>query len=125
MWRSNPPSQPSRAPPPFDPVVEAWLDSLPPPAAKPSSKEIRQWRLTNYYGLGRSVFVTCIVLRAVSLAIALSVTCIIASVLAQRQGAFDVALDRLVPIVVVVGSLALSTGLLDEVMLINVDYSAR
>jgi hypothetical protein len=95
---------PSRAPPPFDPVVEAWLDSLPPPAAKPSLRELRQWRLSNYYGLGRSVFVTCLVLRAVSFVIALAVTAIIASVVAG-ESQFFVA-HRLVPILVVVGYLS-------------------
>ena len=101
MWRINLRSQPSRPSPPFDPIVEAWLDSLPPPVVKPSSRELRQWRLTNYHGLGWSVFVICLVLRAASLAVALSVTGIIASVIAGRHGPFN-AIDRLVPIVVVV-----------------------
>ncbi|KAK4234276.1 hypothetical protein C8A03DRAFT_18786 [Achaetomium macrosporum] len=100
MWGFNLRSQPSRPPPPFDPVVEAWLDSLPPPSTTPSSKELRQWRLSNYHGLGRSVFLTCIVLRAVSLAIALAVTGIIASVIANRHGPSG-AYKGLVPVLVV------------------------
>ncbi|KAH6850459.1 hypothetical protein B0I37DRAFT_114631 [Chaetomium sp. MPI-CAGE-AT-0009] len=106
MWRINLRSQPSRPSPPFDPAVEAWLDSLPPPTSKPSSKELRQWRLTDYHGLGWSVFVTCNVLRTASLIIALSVTGIIASVAAGRQGPFY-ALERLVPILVVCPVVAL------------------
>ncbi len=105
MWRINLPSLPSRPPPHVDPVVEAWLDSLPPPTTNPSIKELRQWRLNNYHGLGRSVFVTCIILRAASFAIAVSATGVIASVVAQRHSPFDV-LDRLVPVLVVVGSAA-------------------
>ncbi|KAL2195158.1 hypothetical protein P885DRAFT_41370 [Corynascus similis CBS 632.67] len=106
MWRINLRSQPSRPSPPFDPIVEAWLDSLPPPVVKPSSRELRQWRLTNYHGLGWSVFVICLVLRAASLAVALSVTGIIASVIAGRHGPFN-AIERLVPIVVVCPIVAL------------------
>jgi hypothetical protein len=104
MWRISLPSQPSRPSPPFDPVVEAWLDSLPPPTAQPSVKELRQWKLTNYHGLGWSVFVVCNVLRSASLAVALSVTGIIASVVAGRQDPIY-ALERLVPVLVVVCSL--------------------
>ncbi|KAK4041263.1 hypothetical protein C8A01DRAFT_34676 [Parachaetomium inaequale] len=106
MWRISLPSQPSRPSPPFDPIVEAWLDSLPPPTAKPSLKELRQWRLTNYHGLGWSVFVVCNVLRTASLAVALSVTGIIASVVAGRQGPIY-ALERLVPVLVVCPVVAL------------------
>lgn len=94
-------STPSRPPPPFDPLVEAWLDSLPPPTAKPSLKELKQWRLNDYHGLGRNVFVTCLILRIISLAIAGTVTSIIASVVAERQGPFY-AVERLVPLLVVV-----------------------
>ncbi|KAL2131844.1 hypothetical protein VTI74DRAFT_4558 [Chaetomium olivicolor] len=93
-------SQPSRPPPPFDPIVEAWLDSIPQPTVKPSIRELRQWRLSNYHGLGRSVFVTCLILRAVSLAVALAVTGIISSVMAKRQGPTFI-LQKLVPIIVV------------------------
>ncbi|KAJ4302023.1 hypothetical protein N0V88_002156 [Collariella sp. IMI 366227] len=79
-------SQPSRPPPPFDPVVEAWLDSIPPPVVRPSAKELRQWRLRNYHGLGRNVFITCLILRGVSFAVALVVTGIISSTVAGRSG---------------------------------------
>jgi hypothetical protein len=105
MWSINLRSQPSRPAPPYDPAVEAWLDSLPPPTAKPSSKELKQWRLTDYHGLGWSVFVTCNVLRTASLLVALSVMGIIASVAAGRQGPFY-ASERLVPVLVVVSCLA-------------------
>lgn len=101
MWRINLRSTPPRPPPPFDPLVEAWLDSLPPPTTKPSLKELKQWRLNDYHGLGRNVFVTCLILRAISLAIAVSVTSIIASVVAERHGPFY-AVERLVPLLVVV-----------------------
>ncbi|KAL2175200.1 uncharacterized protein P884DRAFT_248360 [Thermothelomyces heterothallicus CBS 202.75] len=100
MWRINLRSQPSRPSPPFDPIVEAWLDSLPPPTAKPSSEELKQWRLADYHGLGWSVFVICIVLRAASLAISLPVTGVIASVIAGRRGPFS-AIERLLPVVIV------------------------
>ena len=90
----------------MDPAVEAWLDSLPPPTTKPSIKELRQWRLNNYHGLGRSVFVTCIILRAASFAIAVSATGVIASVVVLRHRPYDV-IERLVPVLVVVGSAAL------------------
>jgi hypothetical protein len=103
---------PSRPPPPPDPLVEAWLDSLPPPTARPSLKELRQWRLTNYHGLGRSVFVTCLIIRAISLAVALSVMGMIASVVAGRPGPFSV-LGRLVPVLVVVRSIP-SVGALEH-----------
>lgn len=103
MWRINLPSLPSWPTPHFDPVVEAWLDSLPPPTTRPSIRELRQWRLNNYHGLGRSVFITCIILRAASFAIAVSATGVIASVVAQSHRPFDV-LQRLVPVLVVVGS---------------------
>jgi len=101
MWGVDLWSPPPRPPPPCDPVVEAWLDSLPPPPTKPSTKELRQWRLTDYHGLGRNVFVICLVLRAISLVAALVVTGIIASVVGGRAGGFTAA-DRLVPILVVV-----------------------
>ncbi len=106
MWRINLPSLPSRPTPHLDPAVEAWLDSLPPPTTKPSIKELRQWRLNNYHGLGRSVFVTCIILRAASFAIAVSATGVIASVVVLRHRPYDV-IERLVPVLVVVGSAAL------------------
>ncbi|EAQ86163.1 hypothetical protein CHGG_07416 [Chaetomium globosum CBS 148.51] len=106
MWRINLRSQPSRPAPPYDPAVEAWLDSLPPPTAKPSSKELQQWRLTDYHGLGWSVFVTCNVLRTASLLVALSVIGIIASVTAGRQGPLG-AFERLVPVLVVCPVVAL------------------
>ncbi|KAK3308337.1 uncharacterized protein B0T15DRAFT_105583 [Chaetomium strumarium] len=99
-------SQPSRPPPPFNPVVEAWLDSLPPPCAAPSSKELRQWRLSNYHGLGRNVFVTCLVLRAVSLVIAVSVTGTIASVVVNRHSPSGVY-NGLIPVLVVCPTVAL------------------
>ncbi|KAK4119189.1 hypothetical protein N657DRAFT_582198 [Parathielavia appendiculata] len=102
-------SPPSRPPPPYDPLVEAWLDSLPLPAARPSLKELRQWRLTNYHGLGRSVFVTCLILRGISLAVALSVTAIIAGVAAGRPGPLY-ARDRLVPVLVVCPVITLWTS---------------
>src|SRR5690554_6724141 len=101
-------TQPSR-PPLLNPAVEAWLDALPPPAAAPSRKELRQWRLTNYHGLGKSVFVTCMILRSVSLATALSVTGLTASVAARRRCPFG-GVDRLVPSLVVVGSLRVLTS---------------
>ncbi|KAL2162910.1 hypothetical protein VTH06DRAFT_6746 [Thermothelomyces fergusii] len=106
MWGIKLRSQPSRPSPPFDPIVEAWLDSLPPPLAKPSSKELKQWRLTNYHGLGWSVFVICTALRVVSLAISLSVTGVIASVIAGRRGPFS-AIERLLPVVIVCPVVAL------------------
>lgn len=103
MWRIKLGSQPSRPSPPFDPIVEAWLESLPLPTTKPSSKELKQWRLSNYHGLGWSVFVICIVLRTASLTIALPVTGVIASVIAGRRGPFN-AIERLLPVVIVVRS---------------------
>ncbi|KAK3297145.1 uncharacterized protein B0H64DRAFT_119154 [Chaetomium fimeti] len=106
MWRINLRSQPSRPSPPFDPAVEAWLDSLPPPTTKPSAKELQQWRLTDYHGLGWTVFVTCNVLRTASLIIALTVTGIIGPVAAGRQGPLY-GLERLVPILVVCPVVAL------------------
>ena len=109
MWRINLPSLPSWPTPHLDPAVEAWLDSIPPPTTKPSIRELRQWRLNNYHGLGRNVFITCIILRAASFAIALSATGVIASVVARAHGIhrpYDV-LQRLVPVLVVVGSTVL------------------
>ncbi|KAK3906395.1 hypothetical protein C8A05DRAFT_29755 [Staphylotrichum tortipilum] len=101
MWGTTLGSPPPRPPPLFDPVVEAWLDSLPPPPTKPSPKELRQWRLAgDYHGLGRNVFAVCLILRGVSLVVALVVTGITASVVGARAGGFA-APDRLVPILVV------------------------
>ncbi|KAL1837401.1 hypothetical protein VTJ49DRAFT_3925 [Mycothermus thermophilus] len=106
MWGNKSRLQPSRPPPPFDPFVEAWLESLPLPAVKPSRKELRQWKLTDYHGLGKSVFVTCLILRAASLLIALTVTALTASVVAHRPAVRE-ALERLVPSLVVCPIVAL------------------
>lgn len=108
-FRFSPPSRQSHVHvhahgPAFNPSIEAWLDSVPLPSTKPSSTDLRQWSGHRFYhGLGRSVFVTCAILRAVSLAIALAVTGIIASVVAGGHGLYFV-LDRMVPVLVVVGS---------------------
>ncbi|KAL2261932.1 hypothetical protein VTK26DRAFT_2967 [Humicola hyalothermophila] len=91
-------------PPASDLTIESWLDSIPLPPTKPSSTDLRQWRLREgrhyYHGFGRSVFVTCAILRAVSLVIALTVTGIIASVVAGNHGRYFV-LERMVPVLVV------------------------
>ncbi|KAK4100202.1 hypothetical protein N658DRAFT_428391 [Parathielavia hyrcaniae] len=109
MLGINVQSPPSRPAPPSDPLVEAWLDSLPPPTIRPSPKELRQWKLTNYHGLGSSVFVTCLILRGISLVVALSVTVIIAGVAAGRPGPLY-ARDRLVPVLVVCPIITLWTS---------------
>ncbi|KAL2268924.1 hypothetical protein VTJ83DRAFT_3770 [Remersonia thermophila] len=106
MWGNKSRLQPSRPPPPFDPFVEAWLESLPLPAVKPSRKELRQWKLTDYHGLGKSVFVTCLILRAASLVVALTVTVLTASVVARRPAVRE-AHERLVPCLVVCPMVAL------------------
>lgn len=104
MWGFNLRSpRPSRSAPIFNPVIEAWLDTVPPPTAEPSSGELKQWRrLGNYHGLGRTAFVTCIILRAVSLVIALAATGIISSVVAGNHGQYY-ARDRMIPVLVMVG----------------------
>lgn len=56
----------------------------------------------NYHGLGRTAFVTCIILRAVSLVIALAATGIISSVVAGNHGQYY-APDRMIPVLVMVG----------------------
>lgn len=94
-------STPSRPAPAFNPVIEAWLETLPLPPTAPSSRDLRQWRLGDYHGLGRSVFATCIILRAVSSTIALIVTMLVASIVAGSPGPYY-RLDSLVATLVVV-----------------------
>ncbi|KXX77621.1 hypothetical protein MMYC01_204402 [Madurella mycetomatis] len=91
---------PTRPASTFNPLVEAWLDSLPPPAVKPSRRELRQWRLRNVDSLGRDFFLTSILTRSISFALATAVTAIVLSIVVGKSGPLH-ALDRLLPALVV------------------------
>ncbi|GAB1314773.1 hypothetical protein MFIFM68171_04983 [Madurella fahalii] len=91
---------PTRPAPTFNPVIEAWLDSLPPPAAKPSRKELRQWRLRNVDGLGKDFFITSILIRSISFVLATAVAGIVLSIVVGESGPQH-ALERLLPALIV------------------------
>ncbi|KAL0465995.1 hypothetical protein QR685DRAFT_114607 [Neurospora intermedia] len=71
---------PLRHPPPvyvFDqptnPVIESWLDALPPLAKEPCRRDIQQWRRARGVGLSvhRTWFIFSIIIRAISTAVAI------------------------------------------------------
>jgi hypothetical protein len=92
-----PPTRPAAV---FNPDIEDWLDSLPPPTAKPSTSELRQWRLGDPTGLGRDFFVTCLITRVISLAVATTVIAIVLPIIVGRSRA-GFSIDCLLPVLVV------------------------
>ncbi|KAK0636080.1 hypothetical protein B0T17DRAFT_67537 [Bombardia bombarda] len=85
---------PPRPQPAFNPIVESWLDSLPPSTTKPSPEELKQWKLDDVGGQRRGWFITNIVLRAVSLLFALAIFAITLSIITIRWTAASTK-DRL------------------------------
>ncbi|KAK4114651.1 hypothetical protein N656DRAFT_539842 [Canariomyces notabilis] len=91
-----PPTRPAAV---FNPDIEDWLDSLPEPTAKPSTSELKKWRLRDPTGLGRDFFVTCLITRLISLAVATTVTAIVLPIIVGRSRA-DYSIDCLLPVLV-------------------------
>lgn len=80
------------------PSADVWLDSVSPSITKPSPEELGQWDLDERGNLGRSFFLTTVVLRATSLIAALAVVIICLIII----GPWESSSKDLIPVLIAV-----------------------
>ncbi|KAK1779847.1 hypothetical protein QBC45DRAFT_122057 [Copromyces sp. CBS 386.78] len=88
---------------PTNPVVESWLDTLPPLTQKPSRRDIKQWRRTQggKSSAHRTWFIFSVIIRAISTVAAIIAWSLNVTVFVESRLSWDIVSGRMIAVLVV------------------------